>query len=278
MTGRHARRTALGLAVGAALVATACSNGTNGKGTTAPGLTSPAAGSGSGSSGFPSTPASSGSSAGGGSCVSGAGYCDTFGDASTGWAVENKPHFFAGYDKYLGGTYRVGERTAATVSEPAPTDITKLAADYSVQVDVDAVLANTMPATSSFGISCWEHASSDGSSTAGFVFLVSATNTSIGLWSDTDGAYHEIVSQPTPPGALKTDGTPNHLTATCVQDRSSGSVQAQLGISVNGASAVTTTYAKSVKTHTWAVGTHAGLLASGLGSDIFYDNFALTAK
>jgi hypothetical protein len=263
MTSRHARRIALAAVAGSALLATACGGTTAGKGSTA--------------SGFPAASAPTPGAAGGGSCVAGAGYCDTFSDTSTGWAVENKPHFFAGYDKYLGGTYRVGERTSNTVSERAPVDIATVSADDNVQVDVDAALAPTMPAGGGFGLTCWEHASKDGASTSAFVFQVTSTDTSIGLWSATDGAYHDIVSEKTP-GPLKPAGTRNHVTATCVRVSAGGSQRAQLSIAVNGAAVAAVTYAKSVKSYPWDVGPHVGLLASGQGSDIFYDNFALTAK
>jgi hypothetical protein len=259
-------------------VAAACSSTTGGKGTSSPSPSVPATSSGASPSatGFPSTPAASSSTPATGGCPTGA-YCDDFSSSGSGWPVENKQHYFAQYDPFLGGTYRMGERTAATASEVAPFEITKIASDYSVQVDVDAVLAKTMPAPTSFGVSCWEHATKDGSSTGAFVILVSSTKASIGLWSDEDGSYHSITTKPVD-GVLKTDGTANHLTVTCIQGTSGGSAQAQLAVTVNGTQVASANYAKGVSTFAWAVGPHIGLLASGESSDIFYDNFVITSK
>lgn len=277
--GRFIHHIALVGLAGAAAVLTACSSSVTGKGTTVPSspASSPIASSSAPASGFPSSPAASSGGTAGGSCASDADYCDDFTSQSTGWPVENKAHYFAGYDPYLGGTYRVGERTDATVSETAPFDVTKISSDYSVQVDVDAVLGTAMPSGTGMGISCWEHEAKDGQSTSAFVFLVTDAETSIGLWSEADGAYHDIVTNKTP-GLLKTAGAPNHVTATCIQGTSGGSAEAHLGIAINGTDAATATYAKSVKNYEWGVGSHVGVLASGKDSDVFYDNFTLTSK
>jgi hypothetical protein len=66
--------------------------------------------------------------------------------------------------------------------------------------------------------------------------------------------------------------------AQCVQGSTGGGAEAQLSLSVNGTPVVHTTLAKSVRTFAWDVGDQVGLLASGAGSDVFYDNFTATSK
>lgn len=265
MIGRPARRIARAAATGGVIggvivVLAACTSGTDRAKTTPAGPTRAAA-------------TSSAATRG---CPSAAGYCDTFDGVGPGWAVENEPHFFAGYSTYLGGTYRVGERVGAIVSEPAPADVAAISTGYGIRLDVDAVPDATMPAGASFGLSCWEHPARDARNVAAFVFLVSATTTRIGRWSDIDGAYHDIVTAPTP-GGPTIGGRANHVTATCVRSRSGAAAVARLAISVNGVRAAATTYAGHGGADGWSVGRHVGLLAAGRGADVFYDNFALTA-
>ena len=210
-------------------------------------------------------------------CVAGADYCDTFDDASSGWPVANPSHYFANYDPFGGGTYRMGERTDAAISEDAPFDITDAAKDYSVQVDVDATLGPGFGATNEIGIVCWEHPIEGGSgTTSAFLLELSESKATIGLWDGTDGSYHEITSA-SASARLSTTGS-THLTGLCLQGTANGSAQAQLSLSVNGTEVVSANYAKSVSAYAWAVGHRVGLLAIGAGSDVFYDNFAVTGK
>lgn len=224
---------------------------------------------------FPSTTASSSSSAAGsGSCPSKAQYCAQFAGSADGWPVTNQTDYFAEYESYDGGTYRLGQRSAATAVEQAPVDITKISHDYSVEIDVDAIPYHTMPLTTSAGIDCWAHKSNG--HTSAFLFFVDPSTVEIGMWDEDTGAYHKIASK-SDAGLVKTDGSPNHFTAACVQAEHSGGVSAELGIKINGKVALVTHYDKSDKTYPWSVGPSVGVIASGQGADVFYDNFAVTS-
>jgi hypothetical protein len=224
---------------------------------------------------FPSTTSSSASStAAAGTCPAKAGYCAQFDGSADGWPVTNQSDYFAQYTSYSGGTYRLGQRSSATEVQQAPVDITKISHDYSVQIDVDAIPYHSMPLSTSAGIDCWEHKSNG--HTAAFLFFVDPSTVEIGLWDEFNGEYHKIASK-SDAGLVKTDGSPNHLTVACVQGEHHGGVTAELGIKINGKVALVTSYDKSVHNYEWSVGPGVGLLASGKGADVFYDNFAVTS-
>ena len=232
------------------------------------------------SSGFPSSSASSSlgsasssSASGGGgpqSCSSAA-YCDDFSNASSGWPVDNKPHFYANYDTYLGGTYRIGERNDATVSEDAPAKASSISADFSVRLDVDAVLGQHMAKTNAAGMVCWEHTAKDQTSSSAFLFTISGDTAEVGLWDNTDGTYHVIQSKAS--AVLRFDGSVNHITITCKQDTSTGTPRADLSMTVNGQPSLQAGYASNATNFPWTIGDGIGVVASGNGADIFYDNF-----
>jgi hypothetical protein len=226
----------------------------------------------SGSAGQPS-----GSAGQPGGCVPGADYCDTFVDPHSGWPQESPSHFYARYDSYNGGSYAMGERTNAAISEDAPYDITRAAADYSVQLDVDAAPGQGFGAADELGFACWEHAIPGGDGiTSAFLLELSESQATVGLWDGTDGSYHEITSAAAP-GALSPTGW-THLTARCLLGSAGGSTQARLSLAVNGSEVVSTVYDKSVNTYDWDVGNRVGLLAVGPSSNVYYDNFAITGK
>jgi len=233
---------------------------------------------GSASVGFPSSGGSSGGNSSSGSgtpggpqSCSGDAYCDDFSNPKSGWDEDNKPHFYANYDTYLGGTYRIGERNDATISEDAPAKASSISSKYSVQLDVDAVPGNHMQPSNAAGLVCWEHSAKDGSSSSAFLFTISGDTAEVGLWDNTDGTYHAISSQAST--ALKFDGSVNHISATCKQDNSTGTPQAVLSMSVNGQLAVQASYASNTSNFPWTVGDGIGVVASGNGADVFYDNF-----
>jgi hypothetical protein len=210
-------------------------------------------------------------------CVNGADFCDTFADSSSGWPAVNPSHYYADYDSFDGGTYRMGERTNAAISQDAPYDITGAANDYSVQVDVDALPGQGFGPTNELGFVCWEHpVAGRAGVTSAFLLELSESKATIGLWDATDGSYHEITSA-VATGALSTTGW-THLTGLCLQGTSAGSAQAQLSLSVAGTPVVSANYDKDVSTYEWGVGEKVGLLAIGEGSDVYYDNFAITGK
>jgi hypothetical protein len=219
---------------------------------------------------------SSGSSAPAG-CVRGAAYCDTFDDPASGWQEANPSHFYAKYDRFDGGSYAMGERTNAAISEDAPYDITEAAADYSVQVDVDALPGQTFSAQDELGFACWEHPiEAGGGRTSAFLLELSERKATIGLWDGTDGSYHEITSA-VAPDALSGSGW-THLTGLCLLGTSTGVPEAQLSLSVNGTEVVTANYDKTAADYDWDVGNSVGLLAIGAGSNVYYDNFAVTGR
>jgi hypothetical protein len=223
-----------------------------------------------------STPEETSSSAAGDGCVTDADYCDTFDDPSSGWPETNPAHYYAHYDTYLGGTYRMGERTDAAISQDAPYDVTDAANDYSVQVDVDATPGDGFGGNNRIGIVCWEHKIEGGDgTTSAFLLQLTETEAIIGLWDGADGSYHELKSVPA--RALDTSET-NHLTAQCLQGTKDGQAQAQLSLTANGTEVASLAYAKSLANYDWSVGESVGLLVIGAGSDVFYDNFAVTGK
>jgi hypothetical protein len=269
---------AFALGTGLAFVLTGCSSTTDGSAIKTGSVSSTTSSAPTSSNDFPSSTAPlTESDAPGSGCVPGADYCDTFDDDSSGWPVDNPTHYYAGYDTFQGGTYRMGERTNAAISEDAPYDVTDAANDYSVQVDVDATPGEGFGGTNELGVVCWEHEiEGAGGVTSAFLLELSLTEAKIGLWDGADGSYHEITSAAAA-GALDPAGT-SHLTAQCIQGTSNGQAQAQLSLSVNGAEVVSVNYAKGLSTYDWSVGEHVGLLAIGEGSDVFYDNFAVTGK
>lgn len=203
-------------------------------------------------------------------------YCDDFSSAATGWPVENTARYYASYTDYLGGTYRMGERTANAKTQLAPVDTTTISKDYGVRIDVDAVLGKTAPTGSFLGIVCWDHKTSTDAE-AGFLFFVTAASVYVALLPDTGGAPHTLSANESG-NFVKPYPATNHLTATCVQRTVNGTVTASLSLVVNGAAVLHEEYAKSVKNYPWSPGSRAGLLVGGAKSDAFYDNFSISAE
>jgi hypothetical protein len=206
----------------------------------------------------------------------GADYCDGFSSASTGWPVQNTGHYYANYDNYLGGTYRMGERTANAKTQLAPLDTTTIAKNYSVQVDVDAVLGKSAPAGSFIGIVCWDHDTST-ETEAGFLFFVTADSVDVTLLPDT-GTKPRTLDRNQGGDFVRPYPATNHLTATCLQRTTSGGVEADLSLTVNGSAVLHEEYANSVKNYPWTPAPRVGLLVAGPKSDVFYDNFSVTGK
>jgi hypothetical protein len=190
--------------------------------------------------------------------------------------VENTAHYYANYADYLGGTYRVGERTANAKTQLAPVDTTTISKSYGVQIDVDAVLGKSAPPGSYLGIVCWDHTTSSDSE-AGFLFFVTAASVDVTLLPDTGSKPRTLSSNQSGNFVMPYPAT-NHLTATCVQRTVSGGVEADLSLVVNGAAVLHEEYAKSVKNYPWSPGSRDGLMVAGAKSDAFYDNFSITGK
>lgn len=221
-------------------------------------------------------------------CVSGAQYCATFANGASKWPAANTNDYFLGADSYLGGSYRMVERAGRTATALAPVDASDISQDYSVQVDVDAVLGSRTSSGGEIGIVCWDHPVSGDPSGAdsAFLFFVGADSAQIVLWDNVEGKNHQIATSKPNPGLIKTDGV-NHLTATCIQGSSDGAVAAQLALSVNGRQTVSVTYELNVHNYGWSVAekdsagneaSRLGLLVSGTNADVFYKNFSVSSK
>jgi hypothetical protein len=271
------------LAAGAAVLVGGCASATTGSGSIgssaaslSPSVTSSAARSVSPPETSSASSSPSLSAPPGAECASGADYCNGFSSASTGWPVENTGHYYANYDDYLGGTYRMGERTANAKTQLAPLDTTTIAKNYSVQIDVDAVLGKSAPARSFIGIVCWDHETST-ETEAGFLFFVTADSVDVTLLPDT-GSKPRTLDRNEGGNFVKPYPAVNHLTATCLQRTGSGGVEADLSLTVNGAAVLHEQYANSVKNYPWTPAPRVGLLVAGAKSDVFYDNFSVTGK
>jgi hypothetical protein len=166
----------------------------------------------------------------------------------------------------------MGERFNAVISEDAPRKISTVAPNYGIRADVDATLSPSMTAGTGGGMTCWEHETTDGKAYSAFIFEVTNASAELYLWRDTDGKYVSIQKNPT--SALHTDGV-NHLSITCTQQQSGSGPQATLAMSVNGQEVLRAVYGTGGASSPWKVGDGAGIIASGRGSDLFYDNFAL---
>lgn len=210
------------------------------------------------------------------SCGRGIDYCDDFASAASGWPVENKTDYYAHYDPYGGGTYRMGERTGKAKTELAPVDTTTISKDYGVQVEVNAVLGKNAPSTSYLGLVCWDHDSAKHTE-AGFLFFVTAASVDVTLLPDT-GSQPRTLDVNQSGNFVKPFPATNHLSATCEQRRSAGRLDADLVLSVNGSRVLHVQYAKSVKNYAWSPGPHVGLLVGGPKSDVYYDNFSVAGR
>jgi hypothetical protein len=220
----------------------------------------------------PSTPVGTSPVAGG--CAGD--YCDDFSSASTGWDVGNEKFFFSRYSPYLGGTLQMGERHDSVLTVPAPYDLTKAAADYSVRVDAELIVGSQSPANAIYGLSCWNHKSNKGD-TAAFVFYVTKRSAQIVLWDNVDGTEH-VLKRKALHNVLQPAPYRNKLRVVCLQRHlPSGTAVAELGMLVNG-KVLTDNYSKSTKNHAWDVGDRASLIVGLTNSNAFYDNVVITGE
>jgi len=182
--------------------------------------------------------------------------------------VGNEKHFYSQYDRYQGGTFRMGERHDAILTVPAP-----YATDDSVQIDVDAILGQKSASDAIYGVSCWNHEAHN-HSTSAFLFYFTRTGAQIVLWDDTKGASH-VLRKTTWSGVLSPAPARNHVRVLCLQRTHHGAPVAELGMSVNG-HVLTKIYRKGGSSASWTTGDRVGLLVGLTGSDVFYDNFVIT--
>lgn len=232
---------------------------------TAPATTSPTT--------KPTPPPTSAAPSGG--CSGSDAYCEDFSSGAAGWDTGTQPHFFSAYSKYQGGTFEMGERHNAVLTVPAPYDITKAAADDSVRVDLDMILAPTTPRRAIYGASCWNH-ETHGGETSAFVFYATKGGAQIVLWDDKDGTAH-VLKNKAWTNVLRPAPYRNKMRVLCEQRRLNGHPVAELGMSVNG-SLLTEIYSQSRKHHAWRTGDRVGLIVGLNKSDVYYDNFAVNSE
>lgn len=167
----------------------------------------------------------------------------------------------------------MGERHDAILTVPAPYDITKAAHDYSVQVDVEAILGQKSASDAIYGVSCWNHEAHN-QSTSAFLFYFTRSGAQIVLWDDRTGAAH-VLHKTSWSGVLEPPPARNRVRVLCLQRDHHGATLAELGMSVNG-HVMTEVYRKGGSSQPWSVGDRVGLLVGLTGSDVFYDNVVIT--
>lgn len=202
-------------------------------------------------------------------CPDDADACATFDDLDD-WPEDNTADLFAGYDRYLGGTYRLLARTDKRVRAGTPFATTDHSNESSVVVDADFAVHLDSPATSEAGIGCWRRPDSP----TEFIFLVSRDTVRIVLQTE-DGQQVDLAYAPTD-DALLGNSAVNHLRAECTQSTGDSGAEAHLALTLNGQRLISVEYPKTVQQHAWEVGPGIGLYVSGSGADVFFDNVAVT--
>lgn len=200
--------------------------------------------------------------------------CFDFSEAGSGFAEVNEPAYFAKQDSYLEGSFRMTSRQAGTWNAPAPVKVTDLANDYGVSIETDAVMGQSFPDSAAWGASCWT-GEEDGRGLTGFGVYVQPRSVTVGVWSD-GGEFKPLKSRDV--SAVLEPGEKNRLLLSCGQDTSSGSVEAALGVELNGEPVVSTTYGKGAQNVSWEVGDGVGLFVAGKGGDVFFDDVVVTGK
>lgn len=272
MTARALRTSALlaSVALGAVSLG-GCSGVPSGAGGGLPAevVAAPASGASSGSTTGPAHPGSGHPPSG---CPAGADYCVTFANSAPGWLQTTQADYYLTHDSAYGGSYRMGERTARTVTSDAPLRLGQLAPRTSVRVDVDTVLGAGTPPGGQAGITCWEHRSADGRSTAGYAVYVGPTRADVALWDAASGA--ETILRSVPLDHTVRPGVPVHLQAVCRSPGTGSPATAAVELSVDGAPVISVSDGPFAASFAGA-GVTVGLLASGAGTDVYYRNFAI---
>jgi hypothetical protein len=201
--------------------------------------------------------------------------CYAFATSSDGWPDVNDDRHFAVQDPYLDGSYRLGARQSGSWNMAAPVGVSDLSADYSVQVDADATMAQAFPDEAAWGATCWTRPVGE-DQIAGFGVYVQPAKVTIGVFDQFSGAFRPLKSNDAE--GLVVPGEKSHLTMTCRQGTDAGSPVAVVQVELNGKPTVAVTYAKSVKNYSWQVADGVGLLAAGKGADVFYDNVVIAGK
>ncbi|SDP29361.1 hypothetical protein SAMN04515671_3595 [Nakamurella panacisegetis] len=210
-------------------------------------------------------------------CPSGAHWCDTFDKGVGGWATANTTDFYANFLAYEGGTYRLNQRAAGIAMISSPHSIVDVSPDYGVTVAADVGTTGIAGQNPGFGLSCWNTAISGGGDGA-YAFIVTAADATLVFFAaGQNGAVFATkklaagVVHASPVGRVAW----NHLQISCAQ---TGGGNAHLTLSVNGHPTLSVDYpGKSDTAGPVDPGPGYGVLASGKGTDLFYDNIAVTA-
>jgi hypothetical protein len=227
----------------AALVLAACSSSTGGR---------------------PSTPTGRPSAAATGSgCPSGSGYCATFDHDTSGWPTVTSDTVSARYDA---GTYLVTAYHLSTVTEPAPVDVRRFAADGSVRITASATPGHFLP-PSSLGLGCRLPAAP---AHGGYAFLVDDLEATLSVWDATAGDFRQLVRNDAP-GALKIHAT-NRLDAECRH----ADGHWQFSLTVNGTVVLRATYGGDDPAG-GAAGTGVGVAVHGSRAEVHFDDVGVTA-
>lgn len=202
-------------------------------------------------------------------CARGADYCDTFDDPGSGWPSTSTSTYHAFYTK--GGTYRVGEATDSVTSVTSPRDI-GFTHSYSVRVDVD-VTPERLPASGSFGVECYRRTiPNSGGKHSGIELRVWSGHVDAVLLDESTGDVHPLAHRALP--RTLPPGHTAHLTFDCARDQAG---DAELTVWLHARPVLQVTYADSRAHWDWAWTNAIALQTAGRGTDVLFDNFALTS-
>lgn len=259
MTGRQQRvrrTTRAVVGVAAAMLLTACGGGSGGSSASETASSEPSE----------DTSASPSESAGAVTCPTGA-TCYDFATAD-GWPQANETDYFAGQDAYGGGSYRFGARADGLYTLAAPVAASTLSPEYAVDVSATVTLGPQVADGSSAGLRCWAPEDSRG----GFAALLDGSDVVLGVVG-ADGAFTEIdraaLSAPVGPGGRA------RLGLSCVQDSSSGNVEAALVVSVDDEALVEAAYGNGAANVGWEAQDGVGIAVEGMGADAFFDDLVV---
>jgi hypothetical protein len=201
-------------------------------------------------------------------CARGASYCDTFDDPGSGWPSVNGDSYHAFYTN--GGTYRIGETGNAVTSVTSPQDIA-FTQSYSVRADVD-VTAKELPAGGSFGVECYRRAipGSDGKY-SGIDLRIGAQRAEVVLLDESTGAEHPLAHSALP--TTLEPGRTTHATFDCARTGTG----VDLTVWLRTTPLLHLRYAGSRAHWPWQWTNDIALETAGPGTDVIFDNFALTS-
>jgi hypothetical protein len=170
----------------------------------------------------------------------------------------------------------MGESDPSTVTSVSPFDLgfTKV---YSGRIDVDAT-PESLGTDGGFGVQCWrEPIKNGGGAYSGFDLELTSTRAMVWLRDAYDGGRHLVGSAPLSQRLVP--GRSYHLTFDCAQGKNpkTGYVQAQFAIWIGQQKVLAQSYDKTERQYDWHVADPIALLTTGKGTDVLFDNFAVTS-